>query len=81
MEVSGQLHAPAALPPGKWHPVHISHEAGWAPEPVCTLLRREKSYPAVNRTRAVQPVAIPTPQLSLYLIKHHTLNPCGGVKV
>jgi hypothetical protein len=33
MEVSGQLHAPAALPPGKEPLVPIGQEAGWAPEP------------------------------------------------
>jgi hypothetical protein len=33
MEVSGQLHDPAALPPGKEPPVPIGKEAGWAPEP------------------------------------------------
>jgi hypothetical protein len=31
MEVSGQLHAPAALPPGKETLVPIGQEAGWAP--------------------------------------------------
>jgi hypothetical protein len=31
MEVSGQLHAPAALPPEKEPLVHIGEEAGWAP--------------------------------------------------
>jgi hypothetical protein len=37
MEVSGQLHAPAALlPPGKGPPVPIVQETGWAPEPVWT---------------------------------------------
>jgi hypothetical protein len=35
MEVSGQLHALAALPPRK--------ETGWAPEPDWMLWRREKS--------------------------------------
>jgi hypothetical protein len=30
MEVSCQLHAPAALPPGKEPIVHIGQEAGWA---------------------------------------------------
>jgi hypothetical protein len=30
MEVSGQLHAPAALPPGEEPPVPIGQEAGWA---------------------------------------------------
>jgi hypothetical protein len=35
MEVSGQLHALAAL-----HPVPIGQEAGWAPESVHPLDRR-----------------------------------------
>jgi hypothetical protein len=34
MEVSGELHAPAALPPWKEHPVPIGKEADWAQEPV-----------------------------------------------
>jgi hypothetical protein len=29
LEVSGQLHAPAALPPGKEPPVPIGQEVGW----------------------------------------------------
>jgi len=33
MKVSGQLHAPAALPPGKEPLVSIGQEAGRAPEP------------------------------------------------
>jgi hypothetical protein len=55
MEVSGQLHAPAAL-----SLVPIGYEAGWAPEPIWTLWRGEKSYTARNQTQAVQPVAMPT---------------------
>jgi hypothetical protein len=31
MEVSGQLHAPAALPPGEQPPISIVYEAGSAP--------------------------------------------------
>jgi hypothetical protein len=31
-----------ALPPGKESPVPIAEEAGWAPEPVWKLWRREK---------------------------------------
>jgi hypothetical protein len=55
MEVSGELHAPVALPMEKELPVPIGQEAGWAPEPVGT---REKSLaPVGNRTPAVQPVA------------------------
>jgi hypothetical protein len=58
MEVSGQLHAPAALPLGKEPLVLNVLEAGWAPEPAWKLLRREKSFaPARKRTRAFQPVA------------------------
>jgi hypothetical protein len=41
MEVSGQLHAPGALLPGKGPPVSIGQEAGWAPKQVWTLWRRE----------------------------------------
>jgi hypothetical protein len=36
MEASGQLHAPAALPPGKELLVPIGWEAVWASEPVWT---------------------------------------------
>jgi hypothetical protein len=32
MEVSGQLHAPAALPPGNEPPITIGQEVGWASE-------------------------------------------------
>jgi hypothetical protein len=42
-EVSGQLHAPAALHPGKEPPVPIGQEAGWVPEPVWTTWTRENS--------------------------------------
>jgi hypothetical protein len=31
MEASGQLQAPAALPPGEEPLVHLGQEAGWAP--------------------------------------------------
>jgi hypothetical protein len=40
--VSGQLHAPAALPPGEEPPVPIGYEAAWATEPVWSRWRREK---------------------------------------
>jgi len=36
MEVSGQLYAPAALPPEKETLVSIGQEARWAPEPFWT---------------------------------------------
>jgi hypothetical protein len=46
MEVSGQLHDTAALPPGKELPVPIGYEAGWAPESVWLRWRRQKSCSA-----------------------------------
>jgi hypothetical protein len=45
MEISGQLHAPAALPP-----VQTELWVGWVPEPVWTRWRRRKApAPAGNR--------------------------------
>jgi hypothetical protein len=40
--MSGQHHAPAALPPGKQPPITIEEEAEWAPESVWLLSRIEK---------------------------------------
>jgi hypothetical protein len=56
MEVTGQLHALAALLAGKSPQVHIGLEAGSASELVWTMWR-EKSCPTGTRTPAVQPVA------------------------
>jgi hypothetical protein len=56
MEVSGKLHAPAALLP----PVPTGCEVVWAPEPVRTTWRREKSRPysdSNSDSSAVQSVA------------------------
>jgi hypothetical protein len=55
--MSGQLHAPVALPTGKKPPVQIGYEAGWARGPVWTLWSTENSLaPTGNRTPAVQSV-------------------------
>jgi hypothetical protein len=55
MEVSGQLHAPDALTPGKELSVPIGQEAGWTPEAVWTTWRRAKAFVAVgNVTPAIQ---------------------------
>jgi hypothetical protein len=54
MEVSGQLHAPAALHPGAEPPVLIRQVAGWVPKPVWTLWSRENLG---NRNPAFRPVA------------------------
>jgi hypothetical protein len=48
MDMTGQFHASAALPPGKEPPVPIGLEAGWPPEPVA---------PVGYRTPTVQPLA------------------------
>jgi hypothetical protein len=37
MEISVELHTPAALPLKKEFPVSFGQEAGWAPEPVWKL--------------------------------------------
>jgi hypothetical protein len=58
MEVSGQLHAAAALPRGNSPRYPLNKEAGWAPYLVFTLWSREEFLaPAGNRTPAIQPVA------------------------
>jgi hypothetical protein len=41
LDGSGQRHAPAALYPREGPPVPIVQEAGWAPEPVWTEVRRK----------------------------------------
>jgi hypothetical protein len=61
MEASGQLHAPSALPLGEEPPVPIVYEAGWAPEPVWTLWRREKTFPCRESN-----LGCPTHSQSLY---------------
>jgi hypothetical protein len=54
MEVSGHLHAPAAFPPGNEPPTPIGQEAGWVPETVWTLWRKQFLSPAGNRILVVQ---------------------------
>jgi len=54
MEVSGQLHAPAALSPRKEFLVPIGQEAGWAPELAWTRCRREKC-PATAGNQTLEP--------------------------
>jgi hypothetical protein len=43
LEVSVQLHASAAISPGKEPPVSIGYEVGLTPEPVWRTLRRENA--------------------------------------
>ena len=54
--VSGQLHATAALPPGKELSARVEWKAAWTPGTIWTPLSRKKSVaPAGNRTSVVQP--------------------------
>jgi hypothetical protein len=60
MEVSGQLHVPAALPPGKEPLVPTGQEVGWTPEPVWMIWRRGNSWPYQDLNSdpsVVQPIA------------------------
>jgi hypothetical protein len=56
LEVCGQLHAPAALPPGK-KPLYPLDRTGWTPEPVWKNQRRENSWP--YRDLNFNPLVIP----------------------
>jgi hypothetical protein len=43
MEMGGQFHGPAILPPGKKPSLTIAQEVGWASNLVWTFRKREKS--------------------------------------
>jgi len=76
MELGGQRHAPAALPPGK-DPVPIVQEAGWAPGPVSTDAEnldptgiRSPDRPA--RSKSLYRLSYPSPLccFSLHIFVH-----------
>jgi hypothetical protein len=68
MEVSGELHAPAALPSDKETLVPNEQETGWASGQAWTLWCRENFLaPDENRTPIVQPVARRYTELSRLL--------------
>jgi hypothetical protein len=77
MDVSGHLHAPAALTPGRELPVPIGQEAGWSPEPVYDeVVKRKIPNPCrdsnpdrLARSPALYPWAIPAPSEKVYTIK------------
>jgi hypothetical protein len=61
----GQLHVAALLSPGTGAPVPIGYEAGWAPEPVWTPCKKEKSLASCLGRPARTLVIIPTELSSL----------------
>jgi hypothetical protein len=64
LEVSGQLHVPAALSSGKEPPVSIVYEIGWTPEPVWTTWRKLLTLPELE----LGPLGSPAHSQSLYLL-------------
>jgi hypothetical protein len=65
MQVGGQLHAPAALRPGKETPVSIGQKAGLDPEQVWTRWRKEEKSSSLPMSEIEPGSSIP--QLSLYV--------------
>jgi hypothetical protein len=57
MEVSGHLHAPAALTHGKEPSIPIGCETGWAQNRFLDAVKKRKILYSRDWTRAVQPVA------------------------
>jgi hypothetical protein len=56
MKVSGQLHVPAALLPGKELPVPIGYEVGWTPDPAWTTWREFLTLPGLELLPLRRPV-------------------------
>jgi hypothetical protein len=68
LEVSGQLHAPVALPPGKEPSVPVRYGTGWAPKPAWTTWRKKNLASTETRNLTPRPsnpypVAIPVIKL------------------
>jgi hypothetical protein len=74
MEVNDQFYAPAALHQGIQPPILVGLDAGWAPEPIWTLWRRDKflPFPAIEPCLSL-PVA-----LSLYRLSYPGMLICGS---
>jgi hypothetical protein len=78
-EVSGQLHALAALPPGEKLPVSNGQKVGWAPEAVwmilgmflCSILHRDIDY-IEWRSSSVRPGKYRVPYIWKH--SHHSIS-------
>jgi hypothetical protein len=73
--VSGQLHAPTALPPEIGPPVRIGLEAGWTQELVWTAWRKEKLW----LYRDSNPATV-EPVFSRHRCVVWDIPPCGRLK-
>jgi hypothetical protein len=72
LEVSGQLHAPAALSAKKEAVLLVGKEAGWTPEPVWMISRSENSGPYLDSNSdlsVVQPVVRSIPGVNYISIQ------------
>jgi hypothetical protein len=56
---SGQVHTSLIFLHGKDHPVRDEHEAGWAPKPVWSLWKKEKSFASVGNRITIPRSCIP----------------------
>jgi hypothetical protein len=69
MDVNGQLHAPAALLPGKKAQIPIAEEVGWVPVPVWTLRLRGKF------------LSLPETELRSFVMDYFNCRPQGGISL
>jgi hypothetical protein len=67
MELCGQFHVPAALPPGEESRPRIELEAELAPEPAGTFWRREVSHRPFRESKASSSVFRPVVQIPYHL--------------
>jgi hypothetical protein len=72
--VSGQLHAPVALSPGKEPPVPIGEEVGWTPAPVWKTWRSEKSSHYRDSNSDPSVVQLVASRYTDYFIPAHKLK-------
>jgi hypothetical protein len=70
MQLSRRLHAPAALPPGKWPPVSIGQGRRWAPKSgCCGEVKNLLPLPRIeSQLCSPQPIAVVTEPFRLPLM-------------
>jgi hypothetical protein len=73
LEVSDQLHAPAAFTPVKESAIHIGWQVGWTPKPVWTEKRKFLIIPGLE----LQPLGRPAHSHTLYRLSYDASNAKG----